>query len=117
MKIKLIRKQKYTIETHQEIEIEVDESGKLDNIDYDAYFYNSKETIFNHDEETEFDHPDNFDYEGFDVLIQDPLSEEYIRLESYRNDFKDDLIDWSELPKTTIKEYIRNKKIDNILNK
>lgn len=109
MKIKLIRKQKYIIETEQEVEVDIND---IDENDLDELFYDSPEFIKSGDEMILFNHPDDFDYEGYDVMIDD---KELIRIDSYRNTSKDDLPDWSQLPKSSLKEYLRNKKIDKLL--
>ena len=118
MKIKLVRKQKYTIETHQEIEIDIKDIQETSHTlylwgDLDNLFYDSTEMIMSGDELQVYQQPDNFDYEGWDIMIDD--GDEYLRIDSYRSKIKDDLQDWSELPKTSIKDYLRNKKIDNLL--
>jgi len=112
MKIKLVRKQKYIIETHQEIEVDIKDIEETSE-DLDDLFYDSTEMIMSGGELQVYQQPDNFDYEGWDIMIDD--GDEYIRIDSYRSKIKDDLQDWSELPKTSIKDYLRNKKIDNLL--
>lgn len=111
MKVKLIRKQRYIIETHQEVEVDINDINEQD---YDELFYDSPETIESADEQIMFRHPDNFDYVGYDILLDD---NEYHRIDSYDNTLLDDLPNWREINKITLKDYLRNKKIEKLLNK
>ena len=106
MKLKLRRLQRYEIETHQDIILDIDELRNEE--DLDNLFLGIDEYIISGDEYVKFHHPDNFEYNGYDIYLEN----DKISMVRYNDE---DLPDWNKEKVKDIKQVIRNLQIDNLL--
>lgn len=93
MNIKLIRKQRYTIETIQEVEIDEQELKNYEG-DYDDLFYDAPEVIKHDDYVENFFYPDRFNFIGYNVYLHSGDVIKKFRLDNKVNLF--DLEDWDK---------------------